>query len=109
MTLVLIAHHGLIRVMGALPKGMIPPGTASAAAVKPSSQVTAAVVDEYESSCDALLAAVAAVPNLRTRVRYTHPWFGPQDAAGWHALAAGHLGMHRVQIECICRGLRGSG
>ena len=31
-------------------------------------------------------------------------WFGPLDAAGWHALAAGHMGIHRVQIERIVKG-----
>jgi len=27
------------------------------------------------------------------------------DAAGWHMLAAGHLGIHRTQIERIIQGL----
>jgi hypothetical protein len=52
-----------------------------------------------------LLAAVAAAGNLKTELRYAHPWFGPLDAAGWHTLAAGHLGIHRVQIEQIIQGL----
>lgn len=101
-----IVNHGMLRVIGALAKGVVPPGTASTAAVKPSPLATASIVTEYESSCDALLAGVAAVANLRTAVRYAHPWFGPLDAAGWHALSAGHLGIHRVQIERICRRLR---
>ena len=101
-----IVNHGMNRVIGALAKGIVPPGVASTATVKPSPLATSYVVDEYESSCDALLAAVAAVANLRTEVRYAHPWFGPLDAAGWHALAAGHLGIHRVQIERIIRELR---
>jgi hypothetical protein len=39
-------------------------------------------------------------------LRFVHPWFEPMDAHGWHALAAGHLRIHRVQIERICAGLR---
>jgi hypothetical protein len=29
------------------------------------------------------------VPDMNTSLRHTHPWFGPLNAAGWHALAAG--------------------
>jgi len=101
-----IVNHGMIRIIASLAKGVVPEGTASTAAVKPSPMVTASVVVEYESSCDALLVAVAAVADLKTEARYPHPWFGPLDAAGWHALAAVHLGIHRVQVERICRGLR---
>jgi hypothetical protein len=100
-----IVHHQLARVIGALTREMIPEGRASTAAVKPGSEVTAAVVAAYEESCDALLEVLAASPNLNTTARFAHPWFGPLNAAGWHALAAGHLGIHRVQIERILAGL----
>jgi hypothetical protein len=98
-----LVHRGLTRVISALAKGTTPSGQASTAAVKPSPQVTASVVREYEKSCDDLMAVVAGAGDLKTRVRYPHPWFGPLDAAGWHALAAGHMGIHRVQIEGILR------
>ncbi|MBK1722233.1 DinB family protein [Thiocystis violacea] len=42
---------------------------------------------------------------LRSRARYPHPWFGPMTARQWHALAALHNRMHRVQIEKIIRRL----
>lgn len=103
-----IVHGHLIRVIEALTKGRVPEGEASTAAVKPSPEATAAVAAAYENSCETLLATVAAAPDLKTKVRYAHPWFGPLDAAGWHALAAGHLGIHRVQIERILQGLRES-
>jgi len=99
-----IMHTGLTRVIASLSREITPPGAASTAAVKPSPQVTAAVVGEYEASCEALLATVAAADNLNTAARFTHPWFGPLDAAGWHALAAGHIGIHRVQIGRILEG-----
>ena len=103
-----IIHGSMIRIIGALAKGVKPPGKASTAAVKPSPQVTGTVVAEYEKSCDDLLAKVAAVGNLKTSLRYAHPWFGPLDAAGWHALASNHMGIHRVQIERIIQGLSAS-
>ena len=100
-----IVHHEFVRVIGALTKGVIPEGQASTAAVKPSTEITSDVMAAYEESCDALLESVAASPNLNTAVRFAHPWFGPLDAAGWHALAGGHMGIHRVQITRILEGL----
>jgi hypothetical protein len=100
-----IIHQSLDKVIGALAKGIVPPGVASTANVKPSPTVTAAVIAEHEAACDALLATAAAAPELKTAVRYTHPWFGPLDAWGWYALAGVHLGLHRVQIEQILKHL----
>jgi hypothetical protein len=45
--------------------------------------VTAVVISEYERSCNEVLAVVA----------------------GGHTLAGGHMGIHRVQIERIVKGL----
>jgi hypothetical protein len=100
-----IIHNAITRTIEALAAGTVPKGTASTARVKPSPQATMAVVTEYEQSCDHLLAAAAAVPDLNTPLRYAHPWFGPLNAAGWHALAASHIKIHRVQIERILQGL----
>jgi hypothetical protein len=100
-----IIHHGIIRIIDQLRQGLVPERKVSTAAVKPNPDVTAAVAEEYEKSCDDLV-AVCMTGVLKTRVRCAHPWFGPLDAAGWHALAAGHLGIHRVQIERILAGLK---
>lgn len=99
-----IIHLSFARVIEALVQGNVPAGKASTAAVKPGSGATAEVIAPYEASCDALLACVAAVPDLKTKARYVHPWFGPLDAAGWHALAGAHLKIHRQQIERILAG-----
>lgn len=100
-----IVHHEIARVIDSLSRGLVPDGQASTAAVKPSAAADVGVVPAYEASCDALLSAVAAVPDLNTAARYPHPWFGPLNAAGWHTLAGTHLGIHRVQIERIIAGL----
>ena len=100
-----IVNHELVRVIGALTKGILPDGEASTAAVKPATELSAAVVAAYEESCDALIATVAASPKLDTAVRFAHPWFGPMTASSWHALAGAHMGIHRVQIERILAGL----
>lgn len=101
-----IVHLEMARVIGDLANKKTPSGTVSTATVKPSLHVTADVIPEYEKSCDVLLATVAAAANLKTQLRHAHPWFGPMDAHGWHALAAGHLGIHRVQLERIVSGLK---
>ncbi|HVM61087.1 MAG TPA: hypothetical protein VMV72_09495 [Verrucomicrobiae bacterium] len=99
-----IVHNSMRDVIRALTSGVMPTGTASTAAVTPSLNVTGAVVAEYEKSCDELLVTVAAAHNLQTPLRYAHPWFGPLDAAVWHALAATHIRIHRKQIERIVAG-----
>lgn len=102
-----IVNTQIAGVMQALLAERVPPGKASTAAVKPSPDATAAVLPTYQASCDAVERAVA--PALRTRSRFAHPWFGPLDAAGWHALAAMHMGIHKAQVRAILLGARSSG
>jgi hypothetical protein len=101
-----IVNGSFDRIIRALTRGIVPEGRASTATVKPSPLVTAAVTAEYERACDALLATVAGVGDWHASLRYAHPWFGPLNASGWHALAGGHMGIHRAQIERILQGLR---
>jgi hypothetical protein len=100
-----IVNREMARVIHDLTHGRPPEGKASTANVKPSPDAPAAVAGEYEAACDELMATVAAAPDLKTALRHAHPWFGPLDAAGWHVLAGGHMGIHRVQIERILDGL----
>lgn len=101
-----IVHMSITRAIGSLAKGIVPDGQADTATVKPSADVESDVVAAYERSCDKLVEQVAATPDLNTKARYPHPWFGPLNAAGWHALAARHLAIHRVQLERIIAGLK---
>ena len=84
-----------------LSRGKVPEREASTAAVKPGADVSAEVEAAFENSCDAFLSKIAAVADLKTQAKYAHPWFGPLDAAGWHALAATHMAIHRAQIAKI--------
>jgi hypothetical protein len=101
-----IVHNAFIGIFTALGSGKVPDGEASTAAVKPDPAVGESVVAEYEASCDGILATVAAISDLKTAVKFPHPWFGPMDAFGWHALAGGHMSIHRIQIERILAGAR---
>jgi len=100
-----ITNGEFARIITDLTHRRVPAGAASTAAVKPSPTVTAAVEAEYEKSCDGLLAAAAAAPELKMHLRFAHPWFGPMDAFAWYALAGGHMGIHRGQIARVVAGL----
>lgn len=96
-----IVNQVFAGIIHCLSNGIEPPEKASTATVKPSPLVSMDVIVNYESSCDALLEAVEAISNLKTKTRYQHPWFWKMDAHEWHALAASHMAIHRVQIERI--------
>jgi hypothetical protein len=100
-----IVNRGITETIRKLTHGQAPERKASTAAVKPSAQVTVEVASAYEKSCDALLETVASADNLKTKLRHAHPWFGPLNAFQWHAMAGSHMGIHRIQIERIVRGL----
>jgi uncharacterized damage-inducible protein DinB len=96
-----ITNSVFATVITSLAHGRVPSKQARTADVKPQSDVTAEVEAAFEASCEAMIDAVAAVPNLKTAARYSHPWFGPLDAAGWLALSAAHMSIHRRQIAKI--------
>ncbi|WP_395749097.1 DinB family protein [Prosthecobacter sp.] len=100
-----ITNTAVVRVIHALTHGRVPPGVASTAAVKPDPSVTAAVEADYEQSCDAVLNTITEASELKTSMRFAHPWFGPLDAMGWAAMAGTHLGLHRAQIQSIVGGM----
>lgn len=100
-----IVNGEIARVIAALSHDIRPEGAVSTAAVKPGAEVGPEVIEGYERSCDALATTVRDCAELRSRLRHAHPWFGPLDAAGWHAMAAMHMSIHRRQIERIIEGL----
>ncbi len=100
-----IVNAAVADIINSLAAGKALSGTASTAAVKPTSGIDEQVVSGFTAGAEALLQTVATVRDLRTNKRYAHPWFGPLDAAGWHAMAAFHLRLHRKQIESIIAAL----
>lgn len=99
-----IVNKEVTRIIEALTRDQTPEGRASTAAVKPSADVGPDVVRAYEDSCEHFLGRTGSHATLRTSLRFVHPWFGPLDGAGWHALAAMHMGIHRAQIARILAG-----
>lgn len=102
-----IVNEQIAGVIVSLVRGKVLAGQASTAAVKPSRDVDERVVARFEQSCERVVRSAARPANLRTGVRFAHPWFGPLDAAQWHAMAGMHMGIHRAQIEMILDRLKG--
>ena len=96
-----IVNDAIGNVIRTLIAGQIPPTQASTAALKPSVQVNATIIEAFEKSCQSFEQTVAAAADLATTVRYAHPWFGPLDAARWHYLAGFHMALHCKQIQSI--------
>ena len=100
-----IVNREISAVIGCLGAGRLPEREASIAGVKPSPQVTAAVIPEFTEGCLHFARQVAALPDLKTAVKFPNPWFGPMDAATWHFMAGFHLRLHLRQMELIIAGL----
>lgn len=100
-----IVNMGCLGAIRSLTRGQVPDRVASTAAVKPSPEVGESVIGEFEQACELLVKTADGAGDLRTKVRYTHPWFGAMDAAGWHFVAGFHMGLHRRQMEAITAGL----
>jgi hypothetical protein len=96
-----IVDTGITRTIEALTAGVVPQGTASTAAVKPSTDANADTIDRFEATVRDYLSRIDALPDLRSQARFAHPWFGQLTALNWHRVAAIHHGIHRKQIERI--------
>lgn len=96
-----IVNTAITDTVRRLAAGQTPAVPASTAAVKPAPGIEARVIKTFVQGCTELGRTAAAVPDLRTSVRFAHPWFGRLDAAGWHFLAGFHLRLHRRQVESI--------
>ena len=99
-----ICHEVFAGVIRELHEGRLPPGMADTAAVKPSPEAGAAVEEAFDRSCEVFLAS-SRLARTAGNLAWPHPWFGPLDARGWHALGAMHLGIHRLQLRAISRNL----
>ena len=100
-----IVNGGISKVILLLGRGQTPERQLRIADVKPSPHADQEVIGEFEQACARFERHAAKLSDLRTALRYAHPWFGPLDASGWHFLAGFHMQLHRRQIEQILRQL----
>lgn len=78
-------------------------GAASTAAVKPDPSADFSVETRYEASCKRVIETLQSAGDLKTRPRFSHPWFGPLDAHGWASMVSMHMGIHRNQLVLMLR------
>lgn len=95
----------IMRVIDVLVDGVIPRGIIDIADYKPSNEVGSETLEqfsecrrEYQQQMQSLLDRKV---RLRNTVRFSHPWFGPMSAHGWHCLAAVHQRIHGKQARKI--------
>lgn len=100
-----IVNSGIAEAITLFGQGKVPEREASTATVKPVTDMDESVVEQFANSCEAIEQAARSLPDLRTKVRYAHPWFGELEAAGWYFMSAFHLHLHRKQIEAILKKL----
>lgn len=98
-----IVNTVVAEIIRSLGMGIVPDRAASTAAVKPSRTADETILPKFERSCAAIRSEVDLLVELRTPQRYSHPWFGPLDAAAWHFMAGFHMRLHHCQIEAILR------
>ena len=98
LRMVNLSFAGILR---SLVRDEIPEGEARTADVKPGPGVGIEVLPEFERSCELFLKNSHKIAGGKGNSRFSHPWFGPMDADGWHALGAVHMRIHRQQIEKI--------
>lgn len=98
-----IVDTGIADLLEALGQGHAFGREVRIAEVKPSPGAGLEQLPILQSTLEAYLARLAAIPRLRTGHTHAHPWFGPLDAHGWHALAALHTRIHRRQLEAVVR------
>lgn len=102
-----IVNRNIAGVIAKLGEGRIPEGEASTAAVKPSPQARESVIAEFDQGCGEFAQTIAEIPDLKTALKFPHPWFGSMDAATWHFMAGFHMRLHHKQMKLILAGLSG--
>jgi hypothetical protein len=105
-----MTNRDMLIGVDSLVKGNIPDFTAKIQDYKPSRDVGFDVIERYRQMCEDYLCSIESLlrshDNLRSSVRFEHPWFGPLDAHQWHCLAGVHQRVHRRQAQKIITMLR---
>jgi len=98
-----IVDTGIGELIGALTQDKTFKQEVRIADVKPTPDAGREQLELLDNALQTYLDRVASVQNLRTVGRHVHPWFGPLDGHGWHALTALHTMIHRRQLGAIAK------
>lgn len=99
-----IVDTNMFRIMADLVAGRLHPDEAHIEDFKPAPSAGRASLVTFDKLVTQFNGQVPQWPDLRTRCRHVHPWFGPLDAHCWLSLAGLHHGIHRRQLKRILVG-----
>ena len=104
-----MTNRDMLIGVNSLVDGNTPEFAAKVQDYKPSRDVGFDVIERYQQICsdyvDSIDSLLRSRGNLRSSVRFAHPWFGPLDAHQWHCLVV-HQRIHRRQAQKIITMLR---
>lgn len=103
-----IIDRGVLMLVRGLAAGRSSDKVTGTADVKPSPDAGPDVVGKFRETVAAWQSKLAEIPDLKTRLRHPHPWFGPLDAHAWVCVAALHHGVHLKQMKLVLRDARKS-
>lgn len=96
-----IVNNACVEIIKELSAGHTINAKVSTATVKPDLAAGAGVEALYAASCRSVIETIQSAGDLHTKLRHSHPWFGPLDAHGWAAMVAMHMGIHRNQLALM--------
>jgi hypothetical protein len=99
-----IVDTNMFRIMTDLVEGRLHPDPARIEDFKPRPCAGRNSLAAFDRLVEKFNTQVPQWPDLRTRSRHVHPWFGPLDAHRWLSLAGLHHGIHRRQLKRILAG-----
>ena len=99
-----IVDTNMLRIMTDLVAGRPHPDEARIEDFKPAPSAGRSSLTAFERLVERFDSQIPSWPNVRTRCRHVHPWFGPLDAHRWLCLAGLHHGLHRRQLKHILAG-----
>jgi hypothetical protein len=104
----MVVEHLLIvgeRIQANIPQlhsGSVPDVAVDIADVKPAGEKGREVIEQFEQFCASFAKDLEEIElDRKSTTTLHHPWFGGLNAFQWLCLAAGHMRMHRQQIETI--------
>ncbi len=98
-----IVDTNMFRIMSDLVAGQAHPHEARIKDFKPAPAAGRTALVSFQKLVGEFEANVPRWPDLHTRCRHGHPWFGALDAHAWLCLAGMHHAIHRRQLEHLLK------
>jgi hypothetical protein len=99
-----IANLSTLEAIRQLEQGHVPQRPVRIEDVKPEQFTDEAVVEAFETACQAYVSGIRGLKGLQSPLTYQHPWFGPMTSSNWHFMMGFHMRLHRKQLAAIVQG-----